>query len=228
MNYSAPPARKKDLVVIKADDLDRFCKELARASAGSCQLTPLEGDAEVLSRAVQASLEKLEADCGAMRSFVSDAAHQLRTPLAVLTAKLTTPGVEVRHDMLRDDLLWMGRLIDQLLSASRVAIAPDPGEEEFVLGDLCHELVSALLPLAVFRGRDLSLDETISKVTVRGSRDLAFEAMSNLVENALAHAPLGSLVQVVVDAPARVHVINEGEPIDDLDKERIFERFSQG
>lgn len=168
----------------------------------------------------------------AMRQLASDAAHQLRTPLAVLNARLTVPGAAFDPDEARRDLEWMGRLVDQILSAARSAGAPGDPDARFDAAAVAGDVVAALVPLAVFRDRDIELCAPPGGVLAYGEARFAFEAVSNLAENALAHTPAGTMVSVVVSEggpqETTISVLDRGPGVPESERERIFERFRQG
>lgn len=177
--------------------------------------------------ALEAMLSRLDRDVAALRQFSSDAAHQLRTPLAVLSARTSMPDDAFDREALAGDLRWMGRLIDQLLATTRSSLAAIEPDGTFETEELSTDVVCALVPLAISRGRDLQLVRAEAGATVLGSYDLAFEALSNLVENALDHAPVDSMVSVRLEG-GLVEVADQGRGVPPEERERIFERFGQG
>ena len=210
------------------------------------------GAAPIVQPIVQAlsrTHERVESERTALRRFASDAAHQLRTPLAVLAARMEAPSAEWDAERMRGDLRWMERLVDQLLAASRSGTTVIDPEARFDLPALVREVVEALAPLAIYRGRDIEMlderrqpnerrrderkaerseDAGAGSSDVFGIASLAHEALSNLIENALDHAPPGSLVSVVLRPGDRVEVRDRGAGVPEACRERIFERFSQG
>lgn len=183
-----------------------------------------------MAQAFNAVLAQRDAERETLLSFLSDAAHQLRTPLAVLSARLQTPGA-VDVERARADIAWMGRLVEQLLSSARTRVADPARMEPVDPADLGRDIVSALAPLAIYRDRDLAFDCSESEKerrTLSGNATLLFEALSNLVENALSHAPEGSTVLVRVGPGSAIHVLDRGTGVPESERRRIFERFLQG
>ena len=191
---------------------------------GAAALDPAE---TAWREALTRLLGRLEREVGALRRFSSDAAHQLRTPMAVLSARTSVPAEELDRDGLASDLRWMGRLIDQLLATTRSTITAIDPDARFSTAELCVDVVSALVPLAITRGRDLQLVHAECDAAVHGCYDLAFEALSNLVENALDHSPPGTMVSVRLHGQ-RIEVADRGAGVPDEEREAIFERFAQG
>jgi two-component system sensor histidine kinase TctE len=88
--------------------------------------------------------------------------------------------------------------------------------------------VSALAPLAVARGIELSLESEGRAVVARGNREALVLAAQNLIENALSYAPRGSRVEVETAAPACLRVLDRGPGVAEADREAIFARFRRG
>ena len=119
-------------------------------------------------------------------------------------------------------------LANQLLSLARVengarAIA-EGGAQLLDLSQLARELGMAMAPLAHTRGFALAL-EADQPVWLYGEPTLLHELLSNLVDNAMAHTPVGGNVILRVTAPAVLEVEDDGPGIPHEDRERVFERF---
>jgi two-component system sensor histidine kinase TctE len=176
----------------------------------------------------------------ARRRFITDAAHQLRTPLAVLN---TQAEYALRQDhigemraaitALHRSLGSAIRLTNQLLSLSRAE--PINGlmltRQPVDLAALARDTVIELLPLAARKSIDLGLEGTEQPVTVAGNPVLLREMLTNLIDNALRYTPSGGLVTVRVDqaggaAPhARLYVSDTGVGIPVAQREAVFHRF---
>lgn len=155
--------------------------------------------------AINALVERLQAQWLRERRFTSDVAHELRTPLAamVLQARLAREGdtEDVRAAALRQiehDALRTGRILSQLLDLAR-AQGLDAGAEQPV--DLCtlaRQVTSEHVPLAHELGQELSLEAPEPALTVSGRAAMLALALRNLVDNALRHTPPGTQVAVRV------------------------------
>lgn len=214
-------------------------RPLRRASAAASQVQParpgvrlpddgLPGEVAPLVAAVNEALGRLEAALGAQRRFVGDAAHTLRTPLAVLTARLDSLGDSPEVQALRRDTDRMTRLIEQMLQMSRLDGLPLDVSHPVDLRAVAVEAISALAPLALQRGVELGLTELAGISRVTGNQPTLLIALTNLMENALAHAPSASLVEVAIEPPARISVLDRGPGVPEFERSQIFERFSRG
>jgi len=161
-------------------------------------------------------------------------AHELRTPLARLKARIEL-GLREREpqqwyatlEKAAQSTDRLTHLANQLLSLARAEAAgaglSEGGAERVELAQLARELGMALAPLAHQRGIALAL-EADTEVWLRGEPMLLHELIYNLVDNALAHTPGGNVV-VRVLAPALLEVEDDGPGIPPEERERVFERF---
>jgi signal transduction histidine kinase len=181
-----------------------------------------------LVEAVNLAFDRLEQGFRAQRDLTADVAHELRTPLAVLRLRAETlaePGIRAR---LLADIDVMTRLVTQLLSVAEletVVIAPD---ETADLRQACLEVVEHLAPLAVKQDKAIELAGALRSVMVQGRADLLFQAVRNLVENAIRHSPAGAVVTVEVDETGRARVLDRGPGVPAELKNGPFERFWRG
>jgi signal transduction histidine kinase len=160
-------------------------------------------------------------------AFVQDAAHQLKTPLAVLSARLAAGPSHGDFAGAHRDIAWMSRLIEQLAATARAASVRLPDDGVFDLAEVAATVAGALAPLAIYNSRDIELLGAEQPVLVYGNADLAMEAVSNLVQNALSHTATGTTVTIDV-GPSGLAVKDRGPGVPAEDRDRIFRRFEQG
>jgi len=218
--------------------LRRGLRPLTRASAAATAIRPGEPGrrlpAEGLPRevtplvdAVNEALSRLERTIAAQRSFMAQAAHGLRTPLAVLTARLDGMAESPEVCGLRHDSDRMSRLVSQLLRMARLESLPVDLSEAIDLHDVAAEAVAGLAPLAIREGVELALTGEAS-LTVTGNRAALLLALINLVENALGYAPRGTTVEVAVCAPREIAVRDRGPGIPPGQEARLLQPFERG
>lgn len=184
-------------------------------------------------------LARVEASFARERRFTADAAHELRTPLAVLriqaeNALAAANDSERRHAL--DGLLRgvdrASRLITQMLTLAR--LEPSAAQQAFVpvkLNALVREELAALAPVALARGQELDFTAD-DDFAVSGDPAALGILVRNLVDNAVRYSPEGSLVRVQLRPGAtgkvELSVLDEGPGIPPEQAERIFERFYRG
>lgn len=178
--------------------------------------------------AVNQALTRMEQALIVQRRFMADAAHSLRTPLAVLTARLDMLDEQPDNMPLRHDVDRMARLVGQLLRMARLEGAPLNVTHSVDLYAVAVEAISDLVPLALQRGVDIALLEGPSSIFAKGNHPALVLAVTNLIENALLYAPAGSAVEVAVSRPANIIVTDQGPGVLLADRQRIFERFERG
>lgn len=211
-------------------------------------LTPLQLDAapeEVrsLAKALNSLLAEVRENVNTQKRFISDAAHQLRTPLAGLKsqtelalAAATEPDLQARLRRVHESATRSAHLVNQLLTLARAE--PESvmaqGRSRFDLLKLARDVAAEYVPRAIQAGVDLGCDEggedspPAPPLMVEGNALLIREALANLVDNAIRYAGRGAsvTVQARVSGPHAVVAVEDNGPgVADADRQRVFERF---
>jgi two-component system phosphate regulon sensor histidine kinase PhoR len=145
--------------------------------------------------------------------FLANASHELRTPLASLAGFIETLRGHAKEDpAARDRFLGimsaqaqrMGRLIDDLLSLSRIELnehVPPSGVCD--VGQIAREVVDGLTPVVSAKQVELELTAPEpGEAAATGDRDQISQVVQNLVDNAVKYSPTGGRVRVEVAAEA--------------------------
>ncbi|HEV2098888.1 MAG TPA: HAMP domain-containing sensor histidine kinase, partial [Stellaceae bacterium] len=178
-----------------------------------------------LVRAVNDALDRLEAGFRAQREFTADAAHELRTPLAILRTQIDMMADRDVAGPLRHDVESMSRLVNQLLDISELeTFVIDEGEIADIVA-IAAEVAAFLAPLALSQRKTVALTGARRPVRIRGDGDALARAVRNLVENALAHTAPGTTVEIAIGSEGVLRVMDRGPGVPKADREHIFRRF---
>jgi signal transduction histidine kinase len=178
-----------------------------------------------LVRAVNQALDRLEEGFHSQRAFTADAAHELRTPLAILRTQIDMIGDRDLAHSLRADVENMTRLVNQLLEIAELETVVIGADETADLVAVSTEIAGFLAPLALSRNRTVAVSGATAPVLVHGNADTIARAVRNLVENALAHTPAETVVEITVAPDGVLRVGDSGPGVPLGDREHIFRRF---
>lgn len=211
------------------------------AARGPQDLRPLafkppHGELAALVDNINALLQRVDASAARERSFITDATHELRTPLAAMRVNveaLQGQTHDARQKELLDGILNSGnraaRLVGQLLQLTRSEVQAGAGElpRRQALDTLLQDRLAALSGLAQAGDIELELQASVS-LSVPGQRESLVSLIDNLVENAIKYSPRGSSVTVSLHAErgqAVLHVADQGPGIAPALYDRVFDRF---
>jgi signal transduction histidine kinase len=213
----------------------RLLAETAR-SIGESDLTrriPVTGRDEIadLSHTFNAMLDRLQAAFGAQRQFVSDASHELRTPITIVRGHLELLGddPEERREtiaLVTDELDRMSRFVDDLLLLAKAERDDFLRVSQVELGALTDELFDKARGLGA---RNWQLEARGDAIIVADRQRLT-QALMGLAQNAVQHTVDGDPIWLGSEADAReahLWVRDSGPGVGADDQERIFARFSR-
>jgi two-component system sensor histidine kinase TctE len=221
----------------------RIRRELEARSHARADFTPLETGAvpsELRGLVVgfNGLLNRLEQAVDGMRRFTADASHQMRTPLAILSAHLAvirehgsqSPQGESSLRDLEAAVARLKHLLTQLIALARAeesaagAVPTRPLELDAVAADVARKVA----PSALERGVEIHFEQTGELFQVEGNPVLLEEVISNLLENAVRYnRPGGTATIRVASDPSgsRLEIEDDGPGIPERDREDVFRRF---
>jgi two-component system OmpR family sensor kinase len=213
----------------------RALSDTAR-SIGESDLTrriKVEGHDEIaeLGRTFNAMLDRLEAAFASQRAFVSDASHELRTPITIVRGHLELLGgdPDERREtiaLVTDELDRMSRFVDDLLLLAKAERDDFLKVNEVELGALTDELFDKAHALGA---RKWQLEGRAEGIIV-GDRQRLTQAVMGLAQNAVQNTDDGDAVYIgsgVDRREAKLWVRDTGPGVAPDDQERIFERFAR-
>ncbi len=199
------------------EDLRRSAEDVTALGGGGTLPEPASGELADLARTLNRMLDRLQAAGERQGTFVADAAHELRSPLAAVRATvevaLEHPGTYDVADLAGDvqaQVLRLQRLVDDLLQLASVGAVPRR-REPVDLRALAEEVSGGRVRVHGQGGAQTDV-EAVRRV------------LRNLVDNAVRHA--ASQVDVHVE-DARVSVQDDGAGVPEADRERVFARFAR-
>ncbi len=191
---------------------------------------------DVLARHVNEMLDRLETLVGAVRHVSDNIAHDLRTPLTRLrnrieTASLGAPDAvktELEASVVDADELL--RTFSSLLKIARIESGSyKPSFERIDLAPLIFDAVDLYQGLAHEKGLTIVTDCDPATL-IYGDKNLLFQVLSNLVDNAVKYSPEGGAVSLIGRRDgdhAEVIVVDVGSGIPENEREHVLERFSR-
>lgn len=210
-------------------------KPLRDLSESAAAISPRSIDARLKTEAVPAeiaplvdsfnrALERLERGYRVQQEFLGQAAHELKTPLALIRAQ-----IELRedgkddHDSLLSDVEYMTRQVQQLLLLAETSEVYNYHFAEVPMQEVAREVVSFLESMAESAEVHLAV-RAAGEVTWKADRAACFTLLKNLLENAIQHAPAGTSINVEIQGDT-VTVRDWGPGVDAVQLPLLFERF---
>ncbi len=195
-------------------------------------------EAHRLVSAINQLLERLESASAAQQRFVSEAAHELRTPLAILRSGLdvtlqrprTAEESRAALEQAATEVERLCTMADELLALARLGADPMPERVPVDLGAVAAEVSGIARTLAEPRGQELTLN-ALEGIIVSGSAAELRRVLLNLLDNAIKYTPERGRIEITVcrdGSAAMVSVRDNGCGIDPRDLDHIFEPFYRG
>jgi signal transduction histidine kinase len=178
-----------------------------------------------LAHSINMSFDRLSRAYEAHRNFTAMVAHELRSPVTLLSLKIHDLKDDPARADLRQDVDQMKRLVEQLAAVVRADALPLSAQEEVDLVALVRDVVATLAPGAAARQVRLGLSAPRQPVLVLGDRLSLWLAVRNLIENGINHTAPDTEVELAVSMTGTITVRDHGPGIPLADRARIFERF---
>jgi two-component system sensor histidine kinase TctE len=180
-----------------------------------------------LVNAVNASLNRLEADYRVQREFTANAAHELRTPLATLRARLESRLSAQELGDVAFEIEQLARLVEQLLCLARLDSQEQFQFAAFDAHAVALEVAREMAPVALESEHYVTAATPDASVPANGNATLTRLVFRNLIENAIQYTPAGTSITLSADSAA-VIIADDGPGIDEHAAASLFERFRRG
>lgn len=192
------------------------------------EVPPSSDEIAALATTMNRMLDRLDASATAQRRFVSDASHELRSPLATIRqhaelaqAHPATTSIGELAEVVSDEGLRLQGIVESLLLLARLDEGGGTHDEAIDLDDL------ALAEVRRLRSRGVEVDGSgIRAARVTGDPRLLGQLLRNLADNAVRHSAARVAISVIPqDSWVFVTVEDDGSGVPPDERERIFERF---
>jgi signal transduction histidine kinase len=176
--------------------------------------------------AVNAAFSRVDQGVARQKRFTANSAHELRTPIAILNARIERlDDCAIKRDLQRD-ASRITTLLEQLLVLAQIEERGARDEtRELDLGATLLETIADYMPLAFASGTKIDFDVSDTPVLVRAHRWAVESVVTNLLDNAIRAEPAGGVVVLRLREPGLVQVIDHGAGIAREDQDAIFEPF---
>lgn len=200
-------------------------------------MQPRHAELQPLAAALENLLAQLRGKLQRERRFVQDAAHELRTPMAVISAQAHVVAHaaddaqrQAAQQALQQAIARTSHLSGQLLTLASLDEAGTPEPAELDLAQLLREMLAQATPQAMARHIDLSL-EAPDRLSICCDTSALHSVLQNLLDNALRYVQDGAHIALLLEAglhSVKITVADDGPGIAPQDRERLFERFQRG
>lgn len=179
----------------------------------------------IIVKPVEETIEK-------QKQFISDASHELKTPLAVIEANVGVLENEVGTSKwmtyIQNEISSMDKLINNLLFLAKVENVKEISKKELFNISEEVDIVCAMFESMTYE-KNIKLESNIEKnIKFNGNKEDIKQVLSIIIENAIMHTKYNGKTMVELKKQKNSTIIeikNEGEPIPEEEKEKIFERF---
>ncbi|MCW6531394.1 MULTISPECIES: sensor histidine kinase [Sphingomonas] len=209
----------------------------AAADADAIGLPRLDGridearmpsEAMPLVHATNRALDRLEAGYRAQGDFIGNVAHELRTPLALISLRLEQLPESPQRDQIGGAVAQANHVIRQLIDLAAIdRLHPQLGMVDPVA--LARDAVEAMVPIVYRSGHSIAFEEPDqAPPRVRGVAELLLIAVTNLIDNAVRHTPAGSAITVSAAADGSLTVEDDGPGLAVDARDPAARRFRRG
>jgi signal transduction histidine kinase len=192
---------------------------------------PVRGvPAEILPlvTATNAAFDRVDKEHERQRRFIANAAHELRTPITILSLRLDELPEGATKQRLQLDVRRLTTLANQLLDLERMrhAALNDLATADLVeMVGLARDVIAEIVPMALASGSDIAFRSALPRWEIQGDKTALRSVLLNLLGNALAHGGPGVQVELRIHAHGVLEVADSGPGVPEGTQDQIFEAF---
>lgn len=225
------------VIVQSLQPLNKAARAIALRSPSSLLPVPTKGmpyELKSLMDAFNSLIARLQESLTAQQRFASDAAHELRTPLAAiklqaqLLSRAKTDELRAKYtERLQQGVARGVRLVEQLLTMAR--LDPEAAKKPMTSVDLASLAQNVADDLSVAaESKNITLTVQTRDISVMGMEDALRLLITNLTDNALRYTPAGGRIEIGVAPEGNgvcISITDNGPGIAPEERKRVFERF---
>jgi len=178
--------------------------------------------------AANGALDRVEAGLRGQQRLMANVAHELRTPLAILRARIESLNMPAVDATVLPDFDRVARMVSRLLAVARLQSEHIAFDQRYDVVRTTRQCLAQMAPLALAQNKELAMTADDAPIVVRGNPTALADAIRNLVDNALRFTSPGQAVEITVLPGCAIEVRDHGPGISAAAEQRIFERFWRG
>ncbi|MBG0810857.1 HAMP domain-containing histidine kinase [Methylosinus sp. H3A] len=175
--------------------------------------------------AVDKAFERVQEGVDRQRRFSANSAHELRTPITILRARVGKMEEGPLKFEIERDVLRVQTIVEQMLLLAQIKERGRIAPHKLDLYDVVLAVAADYVPIAIDNDREIQLEAPSRRVTALGLRWSVESIVTNLIANAVRAEPAGGVVIVRVLSECAIEVVDHGSGVSDTDRDRIFEPF---
>lgn len=181
-------------------------------------------EVQPLVHAVNGALQRLDDGYERHKRFILDAAHELRTPVAILQTRVETLLEGPARSRILADASRIAVLAEQLLDLQRLGGQKAPLVPLDIVA-LCRSVVADMAPLAISQGYNLSFEPEEEPILALADFASLQRALMNIVQNAIEHGGNRGTITIKVASNRVIEIADEGNGIPEAERELVFDAF---
>lgn len=226
---------KKGLAPLRS--LQNEVLERSEQNLSPIDLPNIPKEVALVAKSINQLMVQLQNSILAQNSFIANAAHQLRTPLAGAQAQLELAEIESDPKVLQSIFLKVRQSLDRLLHTINQLLILARSQPEALqmikmelidLNLISKGIVLLMLPTAIQKKIDLGFEESELPVVIKGNEERLRELLYNLLDNAIRYTQEGGRVTMATNASAEgvaLIVEDNGPGVPVAERDKIFDRF---